>query len=89
MSDPVTGVTTDEKAFKSRWRLRMKVVAMLIVATFLFREASWAIDPTGFKLQRERQKEGKFLPRYLLEQQQKHEEFVQHKEDLSDLSKSL
>ena len=81
--------TLEEKPFKSRWPLWVKGVSVLVVSSFLFTEVASAADPSGFQLKREREKESKFLPRYLLEQQQKHEDFIQQKEDQSNLAKSL
>src|SRR3989338_7534333 len=78
-----------EKPFKSHWRIGMKVIASLLVITFLGREFIYAADPSSFKLQREKEKESKYLPRYLLEQQKKHEDFIQQKDDQESLSRSL
>ena len=82
------GLIVNEKPFKSRWTLGMKVVSTVVVGTFLFRDLVWAADPSSF-LQREKDKESQFLPRYLLEQQMKHEDFIQQKEDISNLTQSL
>ena len=79
----------EEKPFKSRWPLWVKGVSIFVIGSFLFTEVASAADPSGFQLKREREKESKFLPRYLLEQQQKHEDFIQQKEDQSNLAKSL
>src|SRR3989338_2193981 len=81
--------TLEEKPFKSRWPLWVKGISVLIISSFLFTEVASAADPNSFQLKRERDKESKFLPRYLLEQQQKHEDFIQQKEDQSNLAKSL
>src|SRR3989338_7545218 len=78
-----------EKPFKSRRRIGIKVISSLLVLTFLSREIIFAADPSTFKLQREKEKESKYLPRYLLEKQQKHEDFIQAKEDQESLSRSL
>src|SRR3989338_3788266 len=80
---------TEEIPFKSRWPLWIKSVSILVIASFFYSDVVRAADPTSFQLQIERQKESKFLPRSLLEQQKKHEDFIQRKEDQSNLSKSL
>ncbi|MGH7198413.1 MAG: hypothetical protein ACREH5_06725, partial [Candidatus Omnitrophota bacterium] len=67
----------------------MRVIALLVISSFFAREAVWAADPSGFQLSREKKKEGKFLPRYLLEQQQKHEDFIQKKQDETSITGSL
>src|SRR3989338_4158112 len=81
--------TLEEKPFKSRWPLWVKGISVLVIGSFLFTEVASAADPNSFQLKRERDKESKFLPRYLLEQQQKHEDLIQQKEDESNLAKSL
>src|SRR3990167_4190796 len=80
---------TEEIPFKSRWPLWIKSVSILVIASFFYSDVVRAADPTSFQLQRERQKESRFLPRYLLEQQKKHEDFIQKKEDESNIAKSL
>ncbi|MBI4353083.1 MAG: hypothetical protein HY593_04060, partial [Candidatus Omnitrophica bacterium] len=69
----------------------MRAVSLVVAMAFLTSDCLWAAEPSSlFELKREKEKqESKFLPRYLLEQQRKHEEFMQRREDLSDLARSL
>ncbi|PIU40399.1 MAG: hypothetical protein COT00_01875, partial [Candidatus Omnitrophica bacterium CG07_land_8_20_14_0_80_50_8] len=80
-------MVTEVKPFKSRWPLWVKIISIIIIFNFASREIVFAADPSGF-LQREKQKDSKFLPRYLLEQQQKHEYFIQGQQDRYDLANS-
>src|SRR3989338_4345095 len=79
-------ITSAQPQFKSRYSVRLRFISVFVILSFISHDVVRAED---FRLQRERQKDGKFLPRYLLEQQKNHEEFIQQKEDSSNLQRSL
>src|SRR3989338_3848922 len=80
--------TQEIKPFKSRWPIWIKTVSILVIGTFLFSDVARAAD--SFQLQRDRdKKDAGFLPRYLKNQQDKHEEFIQQQNDGDRLANSL
>ncbi|MBI3316162.1 MAG: hypothetical protein HYZ87_04235, partial [Candidatus Omnitrophica bacterium] len=81
----------EKEEFRTRWSLPIRTIAFFLVLSFFGEQVLWAADSdSAFKLRREKtEQDSKFLPRYLLEQQQKHEEFIQQKIDNDSLSRSL
>src|SRR5262245_25231675 len=82
----------EEKPFRSRFSYSFKVISVAVLATFLLRDAAWAID-YGSVTNRLKKKQIEtatgFLPSHIKQQQQKHEEFVQGKNDKLVISKSV
>ena len=75
-----------DKPYKSRYSYGFKLMAVLLLGTFLFRDIAWALDygTTTKNLLNKQQKSGTWnKPGYLVNQQNKHEQMVLAKQQIA------
>ena len=74
-----------EIQFKSRWPLRIKVISLVVISTFLFRDLGWASysyqDFQELQRQRERQRESQMRAQALQSKTQTQQNLVTRKND--------
>ena len=81
-------ISADQKPFRSRFSYKIKIVSILVMGTFLSRDAAWAFDYNSLRKDQKEQSTS-FLPGYLKQQQAKHEDMIKMKENALALKQSV
>ena len=81
----------ETRPFKSRFSRAFKLTALVLLGTFLSRDIVWSADystPSNQVREDQRRTAAGFAPAYVKEQQEKHDQFVQERNDAQEIRSS-